>query len=122
MQTLDLTWEGETTRATIVEIQPGDATRYCFAVVETAERHCWAEEDGDIIGVASVGGPSFGGQWLPLARVREWWRETESGSSEESLSHNLIGWIQNEASPHAKANPWTVRAALLAVLVVYGEA
>jgi hypothetical protein len=118
MQTLDFPCKMEETKAWNVDIQPGDGTRYSFVVSETNDRHSWGEEEGRILGVASVSGSMFGGQWLPLLRVEEWWNDTKGGTPDASLDHHFIGWIIHEMSPGTTTNPWTVRAALLAVLRV----
>jgi hypothetical protein len=102
-------------------LEPGDGTRYSFIIGETARPHDWEFAEGKIIGVASVSGCMFGGIWMPLRRVREWWRDTKDMEPTESLSHHLVDWIIGEMRPCTTTNPWTVRAALLAVLKVFGE-
>jgi hypothetical protein len=62
----------------------------------------------------------FGGQWMPLRQVREWWAETKDGTPYESLKHYFVGWVIREMKPGTTTNPWTVRAALLSVLKVFG--
>lgn len=121
MQTLDFRCTQERTTAVNVEIEPGDGTRYSFIISRTSGRHDWGEEQGEIIGVASVSGCMFGGQWMPLKQVREWWDETKKLSPDASLDHHFIGWVIGEMRPGTTTNPWTVRAGLLAVLKVFGE-
>jgi hypothetical protein len=120
-QTLDFPLSEESTLSFSVEIEPGDATRYKFILTNTTHRHDWGEQDGELIGVASMTGPIFPGIWFPLARARDWWKETMWQIPVDSLSHHFIEWIIGETSEKAKVNPWTVRAALLAVIRVYGE-
>ena len=121
MQTLDFPCRIERTTAMNVEIEPGDGTRYSFVVTLTDGRHDWGEEMGPIVGVASVCGCMFGGQWMPLQRVRSWWQDTKTIAPMDSLNHHFIGWVIGEMRPGTKTNPWTVRAALLAVLKTCGE-
>jgi hypothetical protein len=109
------------TSAVNVKMEPGDGTVYSFIVSETKGHHDWGTEEGQIIGVASVSGCMFGGQWMPVWRVRAWWEDTKDGSSEESLGHPFVDWVIGEMRPGTTTNPWTVRAALLAVLKVCGE-
>jgi len=120
-QTLDFFFEKEESRAVNVRMEPGDGTTYSFVVTETGGRHDWAPEEGPIVGVASVSGCIFGGQWMPISHVREWWEATKEKEPGESLEHPFIGWVIGEMRPGTKTNPWTVRAALLAVLKVFGE-
>jgi hypothetical protein len=120
-QTLDFPCKTEENIAYSVDMEPGDGTRYSFIVSETEEYHDWSVDEGTIVGVASVSGCMFGGQWMPLRKVREWWEETKDGTPEDSLDHHFIGWIMGEMRPGTNTNPWTVRAALLAVLQVFGE-
>jgi hypothetical protein len=122
MQTLDFPCRVEQTTAMNVKMEPGDGTTYSFVVTLTDERHDWAPEEGPIVGVASVSGCMFGGQWMPISHVREWWVDTKDKAPGDSLSHYFIGWILGEQRPGVKTNLWTVRAALLAVLKTCGEA
>lgn len=119
MQTLDFPCRVERTAAMNVECEPGDGTRYSFVVTLTNGTHDWGDECRPVVGVAAVGGCTFGGQWMPLAQVRQWWAETKELTPAASLDHHFIGWIENEA--RTKPNLWTVRAALLAVLKTCGE-
>ncbi|MBE3087995.1 MAG: hypothetical protein IMZ71_02610 [Chloroflexi bacterium] len=120
MQTLDFPCMKEETTAVNVKLEPGDGTVYSFVISRTRAQHDWGKEEGPIIGVASVSGCMFGGQWMPLRRVREWWAETKNMTPDKSLGHNFIGWVIREMRPGTTTNPWTVRAGLLAVLKVFG--
>jgi hypothetical protein len=119
-QTLEFYCELEPTVAMNVKMEPGDGSVYSFIVSATRGQHDWDEEENPIIGVASVSGCMFGGQWMPLRQVREWWAETKDGTPYESLKHYFVGWVIREMKPGTTTNPWTVRAALLSVLKVFG--
>jgi hypothetical protein len=111
--------------AAYVELEPGDMTTYRFVLFPSAYSHNWDEGECPVMAVAAVDGVLFPGIWISVPRAREWWRETREQSGDESLSHAEVCWVVQEASRRLRGglvvNPWTARAALLAVLIKDGE-
>lgn len=113
-----------------VEVEPGDMTRYHFLIcksitainpLQLPNLHGWDPADAPIVAVASIDGPIFGGLWLSVPRIKQWWADVRDKKPAESLMHYQIGWAIGEMGTRVKdPNPWTVRAAFLAVLLTGG--
>jgi hypothetical protein len=112
-------------QAAYVELEPGDATLYRFVMFPSAYGHNWGPQDRPVVAVASLDGPLFPGIWLSVPRAKEWWYDTKDHSAEESLSHTQVAWVLEDSSRRLgkgrQVNPWTARAAMLAVLIKVGE-
>lgn len=109
--------------AEYVKIEPGDMTTYRFIVSGSPQHHNWNPQEGMICMVASVDSVTMQGFTFPLKRAKAWWDETKTGTEESSLDHPEVRYLIGHMAPlmaKGQPNPWTVRAALLAILKVDG--
>ena len=111
-------------KAMHVKIEPGDNTMYRFVIMLMGVwwGEGWEQGSRPLVAIASDQGPLFPGIILPLARVLDWWRDTYLDEN-NGLDHEFIRWIreQNDSRVRGGTNPWTVRAALLAILRFCGD-
>jgi hypothetical protein len=102
-----------------VEIEPDDGTFYSFIIFPSDKPHGYDSSDLPVVAVASVEGPAFPGQWVPICRVMEWWKDTKDQSRVESVEHIYIKTMQGD-SINKKVNPFTIRSVFLAILKTMG--
>jgi hypothetical protein len=115
--------EGQLYTAGYMEIEPGDCTLYRFLVMRSVGAHDFDVMDLPVHAVASVDGPLFPGTWIPFPRAVAWWYSTIGMEPRDSLKHEFIGYVRCQAGSRLNdltVNPWTARAALLAVLKLEG--
>ena len=97
-------------RSRFAEVCPGDGTRYEFVVTEINSENLF------------IAGNLCRGYQMCKDSVREhgteWIKGWGKNGAEERviLNHHYIGYL-NEEGHMGKANPWTIRAAVLAAFI-----